>query len=263
MPEGAREGILKGMYRLSDAGAPRQRPRVQLLGSGTILREVIAAAELLKSDFGVAADVWSCPSFNELRRDGHGVRALEHAAPGGKAARALRGAVPRRRRKGPVIAVDRLHPRPSPTRSARSFRARYAVLGTDGFGRSDYAQEPAPLLRGESPLRRGRGAEGAGRRRRAADWRRPPRRIKKYGIDPEKPAPWTVEARPPKNNEQGEDVGRNRGQGSRHRGLQGRARHRDPGQAGRPVKKDDSLITLESDKATMEVPAPPRARSRS
>src|SRR5687768_16968334 len=69
LPEGAREGILRGMYKLSDAGAAKG-PRVQLIGSGTILREVMAAAELLQKDWGVAADVWSCPSFNELRRDG-------------------------------------------------------------------------------------------------------------------------------------------------------------------------------------------------
>src|SRR4051812_23699072 len=71
MPEGAREGILKGMYKLIDGGKPAEKsPRVQLLGSGTILREVMAAAELLKKDWGVTADVWSCPSFNELHRDG-------------------------------------------------------------------------------------------------------------------------------------------------------------------------------------------------
>ena len=68
MPDGAEEGILRGMYRLR--AGPANGPRVQLLGSGTILREVIAAAELLESDFGVAADVWSVTSFTELRRDG-------------------------------------------------------------------------------------------------------------------------------------------------------------------------------------------------
>jgi len=69
MPEGAEEGIRKGMYLLRE-GKPKTRkaPRVQLLGSGTILREVEAAAELLREDFGVAADVWSVTSFNELRR---------------------------------------------------------------------------------------------------------------------------------------------------------------------------------------------------
>ena len=69
MPAGAEEGIRRGMYLFRDAGEGAA-PRVQLLGSGTILREVIAAAQLLEQDFGVRADVWSCPSFNELRRDG-------------------------------------------------------------------------------------------------------------------------------------------------------------------------------------------------
>src|SRR5215211_6460006 len=74
MPEGAREGILKGMYLLRAAegaagGEKTAPPRVQLLGSGTILREVIAGADLLQ-EYGVAADIWSCPSFTELRRDG-------------------------------------------------------------------------------------------------------------------------------------------------------------------------------------------------
>ena len=71
MPEGAEEGIRKGMYLLRE-GKPKAKKtlRVQLLGSGTILREVEAAADLLREDFGVAADVWSVTSFNELRREG-------------------------------------------------------------------------------------------------------------------------------------------------------------------------------------------------
>src|SRR5260221_2296818 len=68
-PQAAREGILKGMYKLIDGGTA-QGPRAQLLGSGVILREVMAGAELLKKDWGVTSDVWSCPSFTELRRDG-------------------------------------------------------------------------------------------------------------------------------------------------------------------------------------------------
>src|SRR5687767_8596298 len=68
--EGAEQGILKGLYKLKDGGkAPKKKLRVQLMGSGTILREVMAAAELLKADFGVTADVWSATSYNELRRD--------------------------------------------------------------------------------------------------------------------------------------------------------------------------------------------------
>src|SRR5438552_347452 len=82
MPEGSEAGILKGLYQLSDGGkTPKKGLRVQLLGSGTILREVMAAAELLKSDFGVAADVWSATSFNELRRDGMAVERWNRLHP--------------------------------------------------------------------------------------------------------------------------------------------------------------------------------------
>src|SRR5690606_18933932 len=67
MPEGVEQGILKGMYMLKEGR--QARPRVQLMGSGTILREVIAAAELLEQDFDIPSDVWSVTSFNELRRE--------------------------------------------------------------------------------------------------------------------------------------------------------------------------------------------------
>src|SRR5207244_9198364 len=71
MPEGLEDGIRKGMYLLREAPAVFDNaPRVQLLGSGTILREVLAAADLLAQDFGIAADVWSATSFSELRREG-------------------------------------------------------------------------------------------------------------------------------------------------------------------------------------------------
>ena len=70
LPDGRGGGILKGMYLLQKRPGRAGEPRVQLLGSGTILREVIAAAELLASDWGVAADVWSVPDFTELRREG-------------------------------------------------------------------------------------------------------------------------------------------------------------------------------------------------
>lgn len=136
MPEGARDGIIKGMYLLADAGKPKKGElRVQLLGSGTILREAIAAAELLDKDFGVKADVWSCPSFNELRRDGFDVERWNRLHPEDAPRKAwitecLEG------RQGPAIAA---------TDYVRAFadqvRAfvpmRYTVLGTDGFGRSD------------------------------------------------------------------------------------------------------------------------------
>ena len=96
MPEGAEAGILKGMYLLADGGERQEGPRVQLLGSGTILREVIAAADLLKKDFGVAADVWSCPSFNELRREGLEAERWNLLHPEAAAAHLLCRAVPGR-----------------------------------------------------------------------------------------------------------------------------------------------------------------------
>jgi pyruvate dehydrogenase E1 component len=148
MPEGdgVAEGVLKGMYLFREGGPARKgrgrakpRPRVQLLGSGTILREVIAGADLLAEDFGVDADVWSAPSFTELRRealDAERWNLLHPTEP------------PRQSyvtscladRQGPVIAAtdyvktfaDQIRP---------FLPGTYRVLGTDGFGRSDYRRK--------------------------------------------------------------------------------------------------------------------------
>ena len=136
MPDGAPQGILRGMYLLREGPKRSKKPRVQLLGSGAILREVMAAAELLESDFGVVADVWSVTSFTELRRDGIEVERWNMLHPTTKPRRAyvsqcLEG------RGGPVVAS---------TDYIRTFADQirewvpgpYRVLGTDGFGRSDY-----------------------------------------------------------------------------------------------------------------------------
>jgi pyruvate dehydrogenase E1 component len=160
LPEGAEAGILKGMYLLREgvaaggkgraasgkgktaagkgraAGSKTSGPRVQLLGSGTILREVLAAADLLAADYRVTADVWSTPSFTQLRREGLATERWNMLHP---------TEPPRRSyvetcladRPGPVIAAtdyiksfaDQIHP---------FVPRRYRVLGTDGFGRSDY-----------------------------------------------------------------------------------------------------------------------------
>ena len=101
-----REGILRGMYLLRERARP-PAPRVQLLGSGTILREVLAAAELLRDDFGVAADVWSATSFNELRRDGLEVERWNLLHPERAAAQELRRDAARR------AARVRWSPRPT------------------------------------------------------------------------------------------------------------------------------------------------------
>jgi pyruvate dehydrogenase E1 component len=138
LPKGAEAGILKGLYRLSEGAKAKgktKKPRVQLLGSGTILRDVIAAAELLESDWGVAADVWSATSFNELRREAQDVHRWNMLHPDKKAKtsyveQCLDGT------EGPIIAstdymrafADQIRP---------YVRRRYVTLGTDGFGRSD------------------------------------------------------------------------------------------------------------------------------
>jgi len=135
MPKGAEEGILRGMYPLREASRRSKKPVVQLLGSGTILREVMAAAELLEADFGVLSDVWSVTSFTELRRDGIEAERWNMLHPGEPervpyVASALAG------RRGPVIAsTDYL--RAVPDQIRQWVPSRYRVLGTDGYGRSD------------------------------------------------------------------------------------------------------------------------------
>jgi len=126
---------LRGMYLLRESSF-EQRRRVQLMGSGTILNEVLAAAELLESDFGLAADVWSVTSFTELRRDGIEVERWNMLHP----------LQDQRRAYVTQCLTDRGGPVVASTDYIRTFAdqirqwvpAPYHVLGTDGFGRSDY-----------------------------------------------------------------------------------------------------------------------------
>jgi pyruvate dehydrogenase E1 component len=134
LPEGAREGILRGMYLLREASG--NGPRVQLLGSGAILNEVIAAAELLQEDFDVAADVWSVTSFTELRREGLEVERWNMLHPleephQSYVSQCLGG------REGPVVASSD-YMRAFPDQIRQWVPRSYRTLGTDGFGRSDY-----------------------------------------------------------------------------------------------------------------------------
>ncbi len=133
MPPGSEEGIRRGLYLLQEGGEGRNR--VQLMGSGAILREVIAAAALLEQDFGVAADVWSATSFTGLRRDGEAVERHNRLNPGEEreswVARCLR------EREGPVVAAtDYVRVFADQIRAFLP-QETYIVLGTDGFGRSD------------------------------------------------------------------------------------------------------------------------------
>jgi len=133
---GTEEQIIKGMY-LCKEGA-KLTPRVQLLGSGTILRESIAAQELLEKDWGVAANVWSCPSFNELARDGQDAERYNLLHPA-DAPRVSFVAQQLEKHTGPVVAsTDYMKAYAEQIRSFIPKNRTYKVLGTDGFGRSDF-----------------------------------------------------------------------------------------------------------------------------
>ena len=136
MPEGVTEGILKGMYLLERGGDSKKgRPRVQLMGSGTILREVQAAAKLLDERFGVDADVWSVTSFSELRREALAVERWNELHPltepkTSYVSSCFAG------QKGPFIAATD-YMKTVPDQIRQWVPGRYVTLGTDGYGRSD------------------------------------------------------------------------------------------------------------------------------
>ena len=190
MPAGAEKGILKGMYLLSEGKAKKNQAKVQLLGSGTILREVIAGAELLEKDFGIAADIWSVTSFNELRRDGLDVQRWNLLHP---------EAEPRlshietclNDRSGPIIAATDYMKIFADQVRAFLPRRSFTALGTDGFGRSDTRRK----LRQFFEVDRRYVAVAA--LKALADEEKLPQKtvadaIVKYGIDPDKPNPATV-----------------------------------------------------------------------
>ena len=135
---GSEEEIIKGMYLLQEAEGPKKAPRVNLLGSGTILRESIAAKELLLKDFGVAANVWSCPSFNELARDGQACERWNLLNPS-KTPKLSFVAEQLGKYAGSVVAsTDYMKSYADQIRAFIPKDRSYKVLGTDGFGRSDF-----------------------------------------------------------------------------------------------------------------------------
>ncbi len=138
---GTEEQIIKGMY-LCQPGAPMAgAPRVQLLGSGSILREALAAQELLATDWGVAADVWSCPSFNELAREGQDCERWNLLHPL-QPARLSFVAQQLASHPGPVVAsTDYMKNYAEQIRPFIPQGRSYQVLGTDGFGRSDFRSQ--------------------------------------------------------------------------------------------------------------------------
>jgi pyruvate dehydrogenase E1 component len=138
MPEGAREGILKGMYRFSTAANPKAKARAQLLGSGTILNEVRAAAKLLEA-YGVGADVWSVTSYQELYRDGNAVERWNMLHPGERP-RAAYVTECLKDTKGVIVAASD-YLKVLPASIDRWMPRRVRSLGTDGFGRSEARKE--------------------------------------------------------------------------------------------------------------------------
>ncbi|MEJ2213563.1 MAG: pyruvate dehydrogenase (acetyl-transferring), homodimeric type [Gammaproteobacteria bacterium] len=188
MPKGVEDGIRKGLY-LYQKGS-RKKTRVQLMGSGTILREVIEAARLLEEDFGIAADVWSATSFNELKREGIDVERWNMLHPG-KKARVSYVEKTLSETNGPIIAAtDYMRSYAEQIRPYLNDK-KYLVLGTDGFGRSDMRSQ----LRKFFEVNRYYvvvGALTALVDTGELEAKVVAQAIKKYGIDPEKPNPVTV-----------------------------------------------------------------------
>ncbi len=187
MPSGVEDGILRGMYLLQVGGQGQIRP--QLMGSGTILREVLGAAELLMNDFGIPSDVWSVTSFNELRREALETERWNHLHPEDEPKQSyLEQCLAKR--KGPYIAATD-YMKIVPDQIQRWVPGRFMSLGTDGFGRSD----GRAALRNHFEVDRRFIAvtalemlaeDGALDRKTVAT------AIEKYGIDPSKPDPVTL-----------------------------------------------------------------------
>ncbi|HJU38324.1 MAG TPA: pyruvate dehydrogenase (acetyl-transferring), homodimeric type, partial [Tahibacter sp.] len=138
MPQGAEAGIIKGMYLFKDGGKPKKNaPHVQLLGSGTILREAIAAAELLEKEFGVTSDIWSCPSFSELRKEGYEAERWNRLHPESEPRVAYVTSLLKDRTGPAIAATDYVRQYADQIRAFMPDGKRYTVLGTDGYGRSD------------------------------------------------------------------------------------------------------------------------------
>ncbi|HEX2830645.1 MAG TPA: alpha-ketoglutarate dehydrogenase [Burkholderiales bacterium] len=189
MPEGAAEGILRGMYLLREARGKRREETgaVQLLGAGTILREVIAAAEILESEYDVAANVWSVTSFTELRRDGMDVERWNtlHADAKPRVSYVEQCLSPT---KGPVVAASD-YVRAVPDLVRTWVPRRYVALGTDGFGRSDTREALRRFFEVD------RGAIVVSALKALADEERIAPSVvvdavKRFGLEPESPNPW-------------------------------------------------------------------------
>jgi pyruvate dehydrogenase E1 component len=189
MPKGAEDGIKKGMYAFSKDKAKKGEHKIQLFGSGTILREVIEAVELLKKDWKVSADVWSITSYNELAREAVDCERWNMLNPG-KKARVPYITQQLKDCEGPVIASSD-YIRTVSNQVRQYVPATYTVLGTDGFGRSDTRKNLRRHFEVNShyvtvAALKTLADEGTIPASRVSD------AIKKYGIDTKKPNPITA-----------------------------------------------------------------------
>jgi pyruvate dehydrogenase E1 component len=192
MPKGAEKDIIKGMYKLKSVGETNAKLRVQLLGSGTIFREVIEAAEILHKDWGIASDLWGCPSFTELGRNWTAVHRenllnLSSAPALSHVEKCLKDTV------GPIIAAtDYVRLFAEQIRPAiQHLGRRFEVLGTDGFGRSDTREKLRDFFEVDRRwvvLTALRSLVDAGQ----LDRQKLAEAIKKYEINTAKPNPMTV-----------------------------------------------------------------------
>ncbi len=187
MPNGVEEGILKGMYLLQVGG--QGQIRVQLMGSGTILREVLAAAVLLHDDFGIPSDIWSVTSFNELRRDALATERWNQLHPEDEPRKCyLENCLADR--NGPYVAATD-YMKIVPDQVQRWMPGRYVTLGTDGYGRSDDRDALRQFFEVDEryiavTALKALADDGA------LDQKTVTEAIRKYGIDPEKPDPVTL-----------------------------------------------------------------------
>jgi pyruvate dehydrogenase E1 component len=195
MPKDCEEGIIKGMYLYQEADKPKGKartPRVQLLACGVVLREALKAAELLDKEFGVKADVWSCPSFTELSRDGFDAERWNRLHPNPKEQRKAYVTECLDKHEGPVVAAtDYVRALSDQIRAFVPHGRRFTTLGTDGYGRSDtrthlldffevnahWIAHAAIAALAEDGVMNAQDVERA---------------IKTWGLDPDKPNPITV-----------------------------------------------------------------------
>lgn len=187
MPTGAEEGIIKGMYLLAEG--KKAELKVQLMGCGTILREVEAAAVILREEFGIESDIWSTTSINELRRDAQGIERYNMLHPEAEPKIAYVTEC-LKDRDGPVIAATD-YMRLYADQLREYIPARYKVLGTDGFGRSDTRtklREFFEVNRYYVTVAALKALQEDGKLEASVV----AKAMQKFNLNPEKPAPWTV-----------------------------------------------------------------------